>query len=1239
MSSYTSASAARLLALLQQRIVVLDGAMGTLIQRQRLTEEDFRGALLRDHPRPLRGDHDLLCLTQPALIEALHREYLRAGADIVQTNTFNANRISQADYGLEDRVRELNLAAARLARQAVEAVQREQPERPLFVAGGIGPTNRTASISPDVSNPAYRAVTFDELVAVYREQAAALIEGGVDLLLVETSFDTLNLKAAIYAIECCFEQLGCRLPVLLSATITDLSGRTLSGQTVEAYYNAVRHARPLALGLNCALGAGELRPFIGELARVCEYYVSCHPNAGLPNALGEYDQTPDEFATIMGEFAAAGWLNLAGGCCGTTPAHIAALVERLHGLPPRVPPTPPRVLRLSGLEPLNATPEQGFLLIGERTNVTGSPRFKHLILAGDYEGALRVALQQVRAGANLLDVNFDEALLDGEAAMTRFLNLLAAEPEIARLPIMVDSSRFPVLVAGLKCLQGKGIANSISLKEGEARFLEQAREIQRLGAAVVVMAFDEQGQATTCADKVRICERAYRLLTERLDFPPEDIIFDPNVLTVGTGIEEHNNYAVEFLAAVREIKRRCPGARVSGGVSNISFAFRGNNAVREAMHAVFLYHAIQAGLDMAIVNAGLLAQYEDIPPELRERVEDVLFNRRPDATERLLAFAEGYRAEEKTRARELEWRRGSVRERLIHALVHGITEYIEQDVEEARQQAAHPLEVIEGPLMEGMRVVGDLFGAGKMFLPQVVKSARVMKQAVAYLQPYMEAARPGSSSGAGGRAEAGGPKARIVLATVKGDVHDIGKNIVGVVLACNNYEVIDLGVMVPCERILATAREQGAAIIGLSGLITPSLDEMVHVAGEMRRQGFTIPLLIGGATTSAAHTALKIAPQYDHPVVHVPDASRVVGVVAQLLNPQTRDSYARAVAAEQERRRQEYLGRHDRPLLSLAEARANRFTTDWAAAALEEPAFLGTCVLSPLPLALLAEYVDWTPFFHVWELRGRYPDVLDDPTYGEEARRLYRDARALLEEIIAHGWLEARGVYGFWPAQSQGDDILVYPHGPEHPLRVVLHTLRQQVQRDAGRPNLALADYIAPVSCGRIDYIGGFVVTAGHGLDHLVAHYEARHDDYTAILARALADRLAEAAAEYLHAEARRHWYAPNEQLTNTELIRERYRGIRPAPGYPAQPDHTEKRTLFALLGAEAATGVALTETCAMRPASSVCGLYFGHPAARYFAVGRIGRDQVEDYAARKGMLITEVERWLAPNLAYDPAP
>jgi 5-methyltetrahydrofolate--homocysteine methyltransferase len=1220
-----------LAALLETRLAFLDGAMGTMLQRERLSEQDFRGTLLRDHPASLQGNFEVLCLTQPGVVHDVHRQYLDAGADVLRTNTFNANRISQAEYGLDGRVRELNLAAVALARGAADTYRATRANRQVWVAGAIGPTPRTASISPDVSNPAYRAVTFDQLAEVYREQAQALVEGGVDLLLLETSFDTLNMKAGIYAILRYFAEAGIRLPLVLSATIADASGRTLSGQTAEAFYNSVRHARPLVLGLNCALGAQEMRPYVEELAEKSEFYLGCYPNAGLPNAMGEYDQSPDEFAAIMAEFAAAGWANLLGGCCGTTPQHIRQMVEAVRGLPPRQPAHPLPAPRYAGLEPLNGTPDQGFLVIGERTNVTGSPKFKQLVLAGDYEGALSVALQQVRAGANVLDVNFDEALLDGEAAMTRFLNLVAAEPEIARLPIMVDSSRWSVLLAGLKCLQGKGIANSISLKEGEAVFLEQARELQRLGAAIVVMAFDEQGQAATRERKVAVCERAYRLLVERVGYDPCDIVFDPNILTVGTGIEEHNSYAVDFINAVRDIKRLCPGARVSGGVSNISFSFRGNNPVREAMHSAFLYHAIRAGLDMAIVNAGMLSVYEEIPPDLRERVEDVLLNRRPDATERLLAFAEGYRSAEKAKTRDLTWREGSVRERISHALVQGLTEFIEADVEEARRQCASPLDVIEGPLMDGMRVVGDLFGSGKMFLPQVVKSARVMKQAVAYLEPFMEAEKR--------RRRDSSARPRIVMATVKGDVHDIGKNIVGVVLACNGYEVIDLGVMVPSERVLAVARDQGAAAIGLSGLITPSLDQMVHAAGELQREGFTVPLLIGGATTSGAHTAVKIAPQYEQPVVHVQDASRVVGVVSRLLNPQTRGAFAAEVAAEHEQRRAAYARKNERAMVSLRQARANRLPVDWAAAPIERPAFLGTRTLAPLALDVLVPYVDWTPFFHAWELRGRYPEILDAPTPGAEARRLFADAQTLLADLVHYERVQARAVYGFFPANSDGDDILVYCDEARAQVRAVFHTLRQQILKTNGGPNLALADYVAPVDSGRLDYVGGFAVTAGLGADALVRHFKARGDDYSAIMVEALADRLAEAAAEYLHELARRDWgYGRDERLTKEDLLHERYRGIRPAPGYPAQPDHREKRALFDLLDAEAQTRVALTESFAMWPAASVSGLYFAHPEARYFAVAYVGSDQIQDYARRTGHSVAETERWLGPYLAYEPS-
>jgi len=1250
---YTTVSAQELQELLKHQIVLLDGAGGTMIQRHKLTEADFRGELFREHGQPLQGNNDLLSLTHPDVIESIHREYLEAGAHILETNTFNANRISQADYALEAHVREINLASVVCARKAVEAFRHEHPEHPAFIAGAIGPTNRTCSLSPDVNRPEFRAVSFDDVAITYREQAEALIEGGVDLLLLETSFDTLNMKAGIYALETLFEERGIRLPVFLSVTITDASGRTLSGQTLEAFYLSIEHANPIAVGINCALGAQEMRPFVDELAAISRFSVGCYPNAGLPNAMGEYDQTPEEFAEITGEFAEQGWLNIVGGCCGTTPAHIRRLAERVkHCAPHRIPELPD-FSRYSGLEPLTITPDIGFLMIGERTNVTGSPKFKKLVLADDFDAALAVARQQVESGANLIDINFDEALLDGEASMTHFLNLIAAEPDIARVPIMVDSSKWSVIEAGLKCIQGKGVVNSISLKEGEDAFLRQAREIRKYGAAAVVMAFDEQGQATGLDHKVSVCERAYRLLTEQVGFPAHDIIFDPNILTVATGMEEHNAYAVNFIESTREIKRCCPGAKVSGGVSNISFSFRGNNPVREAMHSAFLYHAIQAGLDMAIVNAGMLDVYEEIPPELLQHVEDVLLNRSPEATERMIAFAEGYKSETTKEDKKTdEWREGTVEERLSHALVKGITEFIVADTEEARQKYGIPLRVIEGPLMDGMGIVGDLFGAGKMFLPQVVKSARVMKQAVAHLTPFMEEEQRRNTTASA--------RPKIVTATVKGDVHDIGKNIVGVVLACNNYEVIDLGVMVPCEKILETAQQEGAVAIGLSGLITPSLDEMVHVAKEMTRQGFEVPLLIGGATTSPAHTAVRIAPAYNQPVVHVPDASRVVNVVSQLLNPATRDGYAEELAAQHEERREAYFSKSkSRKLLSLVEARANATPIDWEQAEIAAPEFLGGRVCGsgprawPAPTATgevrgegmvsvetLIPYIDWTPFFYAWELKGKFPKLLDDPQLGAEARKLYEDAQQMLKQFAEEGRVQPRGVCGFFPANSEGDDLRVFTDESRTQLQATFHTLRQQNPKTDGKPNQALSDFVAPVGSGRGDYLGAFAVTAGPEIEAIAHEYEAQHDDYHAILAKALGDRLAEAFAEYLHQQMREAWgYGRDEQLTPEDLIRERYRGIRPAPGYPAQPDHTEKRTLFKLLEVEANTGIQLTEHCAMWPASSISGLYFAHPDSRYFAVGKLTHEQVEDYAQRKGVPIAEVERWLAPNLAYEPTP
>ncbi|MGC9671482.1 methionine synthase [Planosporangium sp. 12N6] len=1197
---------------LDERILVLDGAWGTMLQGAGLTPDDYRGDRFRDHPRDLTGDPDLLNLTRPDLILDIHRRYLAAGADITTTNTFTATSIGQADYGLEGAVRELNLQGARLARQAAD----EAGGR--FVAGSVGPLNVTLSLSPRVDEPAFRPVTFDQVRAAYAEQIAALAEGGVDLLLIETIFDTLNAKAAIAAAR----EVAPDLPLWISVAIVDLSGRTLSGQTVEAFWTSIAHARPLVVGVNCSLGAAEMRPHVEELARLADTYVSSHPNAGLPNAFGGYDEQPHHTAGLLRGFAETGLVNIVGGCCGTGPAHIGEIARGVAGLPPRPVPAHRPHARFSGLEPFEIGPDTGFVMIGERTNVTGSARFRRLIEGGDHQGTVDVALEQVRGGANLLDVNMDADLLDSERAMTTFLNLIATEPEVARLPIMVDSSRWSVLEAGLKCVQGKGVVNSISLKEGEAAFLEQARRIRDYGAGVVVMAFDEQGQADTVERKVAICGRAYDLLTQVAGFAPQDIIFDPNVLAVATGIEEHNGYAKAFIDALPLIKQRCPGALTSGGISNLSFSFRGNDVVREAMHSAFLFHAVRAGLDMGIVNAGQLVVYQDIAPDLLELVEDVIFDRRPDATDRLVAFAETVKGSGTKREVDLSWRDAPVEKRLAHALVHGIVDFIEADTEEARQAAARPLDVIEGPLMDGMKIVGDLFGAGKMFLPQVVKSARAMKRAVAYLEPYMQAekeraARDGQAV-SGGRAGGRGP-GRIVLATVKGDVHDIGKNIVGVVLGCNNYEVIDLGVMVPAATILDTAVAEGADAVGLSGLITPSLDEMVNVATEMRRRGLDLPLLIGGATTSRQHTAVRIAPAYDHPTVHVLDASRVVGVVSDLLDPVRAADLDRRNRTEQERLRQQHAEKERRPLLPLAQSRANREAV--AFDDLPVPAFTGTRVVEP-DLRVLREFIDWQFFFSAWEMRGKYPAILDQPA----ARDLFDDGQALLDESISGGLLRARGVYGFWPAHADGDDVVV-DGGPRFPM------LRQQAARTDSRPHRCLADYVAPAG----DHLGAFAVSI-QGAEELARHYEAQHDDYRAIMVKALADRLAEAFAEYAHLEARRAWYEPGAAPALEDLHAERFRGIRPAFGYPACPDHSEKRKLVDLLDA-GSLGIGLTESYAMTPAASVSGLLFAHPASRYFAVGRIGRDQVEDYAVRKGVPVAEVERWLRPNLSYEPAP
>jgi 5-methyltetrahydrofolate--homocysteine methyltransferase len=1223
------------LRLLEERIVILDGAMGTMIQRLGLDEAGYRGERFRSASRELKGANDLLTLSQPRLIADIHRQFLEAGADVISTNTFNSNAPSLEDYGLVELVPELNRAAAALAREVAEEVARASG-RPRFVAGVLGPTNRTASLSPDVNDPGFRNVTFDDLVATYSASVRALIEGGADLLMIETVFDTLNAKAAIYAVRAVLEERALDLPLVISGTIVDASGRTLSGQTLEAFWNAVRHARPAVIGLNCALGARQLRPHIAELARIADTRVGAHPNAGLPNAFGQYDETPEQMAAVLRDAAAHGDLNLVGGCCGTTPEHIRVIAEAVRGLPPRRVPQLPTRLRLSGLEPFTLTEEIRFVNVGERTNVTGSAKFRKLIEADDYPAAVAIARQQVENGAQIIDVNMDEGLIDSEAAMTRFLRLIGSEPDIARVPVMIDSSRWSVIEAGLKCLQGKGVVNSISLKEGEDAFLEKAREVLRYGAAVVVMAFDEQGQADTVERRIAIGERAYRLLRERLDFPPEDILLDPNIFAVATGMEEHNGYGVAFIEATRELRARCPLAHISGGVSNISFSFRGNEPVRRAMHSVFLYHAIEAGMDFGIVNAGQLDIYDEIPGELRERVEDVILARRPDATERLLEIAERYRAEgARETAQTLAWREWPLSRRLEHALVQGIDEFIVEDSEAARLELGSALAVIEGPLMAGMNVVGDLFGAGKMFLPQVVKSARVMKKAVAHLTPFIEEQKGEGRS-----------KGRIVLATVKGDVHDIGKSIVGVVLQCNHFEVVDLGVMVPCERILATAEEMRADMIGLSGLITPSLDEMVHVAGEMKRRGFELPLLIGGATTSPAHTSLKIDPAYDGPVVYVKDASRAVGICQRLAASGGAASGARAeyiagLKADHARRREQRAdrGSRGRPV-PIEAARANRIRIDWADHRPAVPRFLGVRALRDIPLQELVPCIDWMPFFNAWEFTGTFPAILTDPQRGDAARSLYDDARRMLDRAIREQWLTARAVIGLFCASSIGDDVQLYADAARTSPLARLHFLRQQKPKSDGQPHRCLADFVAPLDAGVPDYVGAFAVTAGLGIEAPLERFAAAHDDYSAILLKALADRLAEAAAEWLHLRVRREWwgYSPEERLTNDELIAERYRGIRPAPGYPACPDHTEKQTLWRLLNVERAAGIRLTESLAMYPTAAVCGLYFAHPEAKYFTVGSLGADQLRDYAARKGIPVEQAEKWLAQNLAYDPA-
>ena len=1218
----------RLEALLAERILVMDGAMGTMIQSYGLEESDFRGDRFADHPLDLKGDNELLSILRPDVIEEIHAKFLEAGADIIETNTFGSNAIAQADYQLESVCRELNLASAEIARRAADRFSAETPDKPRFVAGAIGPTPKTLSLSPDVNDPAHRTLSFDQLKAAYAEQVRALIDGGVDLLLLETIFDTLNAKAALVAIDEIFLEIGRRLPLMISVAITDASGRTLSGQTIDAFWHSVEHAKPISIGVNCSLGATEMRPHVAALSAISDTHVSSYPNAGLPNAFGEYDEAPIHTGELLQEFATSGLVNIVGGCCGTTPDHIHEIAKAVDGVAPRKIPQQERLSRFTGLETLTIRSDSNFMMIGERTNVTGSARFRRLVKAEDYETALEVALDQVRGGANLLDVNMDEGMLESEEVMTTFLNLIASEPEISRIPIVIDSSKWSVIEAGLKCVQGKSVVNSISLKEGEEAFLDKARLVRRYGAGVVVMAFDEVGQADSTARKIEICERAYKLLLEKADFPPEDIIFDPNILAIATGIEEHAEYGKSFIEATTLIKQRCPGVHVSGGVSNLSFSFRGNNPVREAIHSAFLYHAIKAGMDMGIVNAGQLEVYEDIPKDLLERVEDILFNRREDATERMVEFAETVKGDGKKREIDLSWREASVRDRLVHALVHGVVDFIEQDTEEARQNAERPLEVIEGPLMDGMTVVGDLFGAGKMFLPQVVKSARAMKKAVAYLEPYMEKDKAGKARGHQGR---------IVMATVKGDVHDIGKNIVGVVLGCNNYEIIDLGVMVPAEKILKTAIERKCDMIGLSGLITPSLDEMVSVAKEMKRRDFQLPLLIGGATTSKQHTAVKVSPEYSESVVHVADASRAVGVVSSLLSEEKRPDFDAANRAEQQRLRELYAGRREKPLLSIRAARENAVKIDWSAATLAQPTTVGRQLHSDVPLSDIAKYIDWTFFFSAWELKGKFPKILESAKYGEAARELYENGQELLQHIISEKLLTANAVTSFWPANSDGDDIVLWSDESRSSELARFPMLRQQGKLPDGVPNRCLADFVAPIDSGLEDWLGGFALTTGIGADELASQYEADLDDYKAIMVKALADRLAEAFAEMMHQRARQLWgYGASESLSNEELIAERYRGIRPAFGYPACPDHLPKRQLFRLLDAEA-QGIALTESCAMTPAASVSGIYFAHPDSRYFTIGRLGRDQVIDYAKRSQTPLAEMERWLSPSLGYDP--
>ncbi|MBK8568891.1 MAG: methionine synthase [Nitrosomonadales bacterium] len=1232
--------------LLEQRILILDGAMGTMIQRYKLTEEHYRGIVAHDgdteprqsfadHPLDLKGNNDLLLLTQPQIIRGIHAEYLEAGADILETNTFNANSVSMADYQMEHLVYELNVAGAKLARDVCDEYEIQVPGKPRFVAGVLGPTTRTASISPDVNDPGFRNINFDQLVEGYTEAIRGLLDGGADLLMVETIFDTLNAKAALFAIEQYFDRHNVRVPIMISGTITDASGRTLSGQTTEAFWNSLSHTKPLSIGLNCALGAELMRPYVEELSRVATTYVSAHPNAGLPNPLSEtgYDESPEHTAMLVKEFATSGFLNIAGGCCGTTPAHIKAIADALKGISPRRIPELEKKCRLSGLEPFNIGDDSLFVNVGERTNVTGSKMFARLILAGDYPTAVNVARQQVENGAQVIDINMDEAMLDSQLAMTKYLNLIASEPDISRVPLMIDSSKWSVIEAGLKCVQGKAIVNSISMKEGEAEFIKYAKLVRRYGAAAVVMAFDEQGQADTQQRKIEICQRSYDILVNQVGFPPEDIIFDPNIFAIATGIEEHNNYAVDFIEATRWIRKNLPYAKISGGVSNVSFSFRGNDAMREAIHTVFLYHAVQAGMNMGIVNAGQLGVYDEIPKDLREAVEDVVLNRRPDAGERLVAVAENVTGGAKVQVEDLVWRQGTVQERLTHALVRGINTYVVEDTEEARLQATYPVEVIEGALMTGMNVVGDLFGAGKMFLPQVVKSARVMKQAVAHLVPFIEAekARSGDNK----------PKGKIVIATVKGDVHDIGKNIVTVVLQCNNFEVINMGVMVPCQKILDTAREHNADMIGLSGLITPSLEEMAYVAKEMQRQGFTIPLLIGGATTSRVHTAVKIEPNYTSGVtVYVTDASRAVGVCNNLLSDTLHDSYVAGIKADYAKTRELHANKKPQGArYKLADARAHGLKTDWASYTPPKPSFIGVRALSDYSLAEISPYIDWTPFFQTWELSGRYPKILNDEVIGEAARNLFHDAQAMLKRIIDEKWLSANAVFGLFPANSvNSDDIEIYTDESRSQVAMTWHNLRQQMVKPEDKPNLSLGDFIAPKESGVADYIGAFAVTTGIGIDERVAEFESKHDDYNSIMLKALADRLAEAFAELLHARVRREFwgYAADEQTSTEDLIDEKYRGIRPAPGYPACPDHTEKRALFELLDAPNKAGITLTESFAMLPTAAVSGFYFSHPQSQYFATAKADKDQIEDYAQRKGLSLEETERWLAPVLNYD---